>query len=91
MANPRPRLRREAVLRYLIRNSLSQKQLASDARLSEGFFSQVLSGRRSLSARSRGRLLAVLGGGVEDWFVLEEGEADPRDPDGVQPPGPRNC
>ena len=77
MTGRRPRLRvtvnAELVWEYLLRKNMTQRGLASRTGISDGYLSQLLSGKRSPSAAVRRRLQAALRiTEFEALFVIEE-------------------
>ena len=77
MTGRRPRFRvtvnAELVWEYLLRKNMTQRGLASRTGISDGYLSQLLSGKRSPSAAVRRRLQAALRiTEFEALFVIEE-------------------
>ena len=77
MRRRRPRIRYKLkpvpVQDFLDRNNMTQKQMADLCGISEAYFSQLMNGDRSASARVRADLQRVMG--VEDFdalFYVEE-------------------
>ena len=69
----RYRLKPVPVQDFMDRNNMTQKQMAELLGISEAYFSQIMSGDRSPSARVRADLQRVMG--VEDFddlFLVEE-------------------
>lgn len=63
------------VQNYLDRSNLSQKDMACLVEISEAYFSQLMNGDRSPSAKLRGRFLHVMG--VTDFdqlFFMEDSD-----------------
>ena len=77
MTGRRPRLRVtvnvELVWEYLVRKNMTQRDLAARAGISDGYLSQLLSGKRSPSGVVRRRLQAALRiTEFEALFAIEE-------------------
>ncbi len=77
MRRRRPRsrikLKPAPVQDFMDRSNLAQKAMACLIEISEAYFSQLMNGDRSPSAKVRGRLQQVMG--VEDFdalFIVEE-------------------
>ncbi len=75
---PRVKLRPEPVWEQISRRNMSQNELARQARISSGYLSQLISGRKSPSPDVRKRLQAALEiGQFEDLFTLEYSDDSP--------------
>ena len=79
MRHRRPRVKDQAkpvpVQDFMDRNNMTQKQMADLIGISEAYFSQIMNGDRSPSARVRASLQQVMG--VSDFdalFFVEDGE-----------------
>ena len=74
-ASPRVKLKPEPVWEQIARRNMSQNELARRSKISSGYLSQLISGRKSPSPEVRKRLQAVLGvSQFEEIFVLEYGD-----------------
>ena len=74
---PRVILNRDAVWALLDQLGISQHELARRCGLSSGYFSQLMSGAKSPSARVRRRLQQVLGvGDFDRLFIIERADED---------------
>ena len=71
-APPRVKLRQERVWDLLNRRNMSQNELARLARISSGYLSQLISGKKSPSPAVRRRLQAALGVSEFDDLFLQE-------------------
>lgn len=70
--SPRVRLRPEPVWEQITQRNISQNELARLARISSGYLSQLISGRKSPSPEVRRRLQAALEiSQFDELFVLE--------------------
>ncbi len=68
----RVRLRPEVVWEHLARHNMTQTELARRVGINPGYLSQLMSGRRSPSAKVRARLMAELGiAEFDELFFLE--------------------
>ena len=74
-APPRVKLRPGPVWELITQRNMSQNELASQAGISSGYLSQLISGRKSPSPEVRRRLQAALEiSCFEDLFVMEYGD-----------------
>ena len=84
---PRARLNRDVVWRQLSLRNMAQNELARAVGITAGYLSQLMSGRRSPSARLQARLAEELG--IDDpeelfsFCALPGEEAEPTTPPGA--------
>jgi len=82
---PRPglrvRIKAAAIEEALARRNWTKTQLAGAAGLHRTHLSDLLAGRTSPGPRTRRRLLRVLGGEFDDFFVLERKQRMDREPE----------
>jgi transcriptional regulator with XRE-family HTH domain len=71
----RVKLNREFVEMVLARRNLSQNGLARNLGVSSGYISQIMTGRRFISAKMRQRMLRYFRGYTfNDLFIIEDGK-----------------
>ena len=76
-ARSRIRLNARTVWDLLDRTNVSQNELAQAVGTTSGYLSQLISGKRYPSPRTRRRLQAALGvARFEDLFIVEDGHGE---------------